>query len=261
MGWCASHPAMVLSVLGIHDMKKSQLVAPVAAFALIVASTGAFVAAAHADTSASSAATTLSATGTQTGIQNSGQRQRPVAVGTVTVVSGNSITLTDKMSGTTYTVDATNATIQKMGTPSTSTAGAATTPPTPTPISVSDIAVGDTLMIQGTVSGSTISATHIMDGQPPMGHGGPGGHGLNGTVTGVNGSTITITGSDGTTYTVNATNATASKVVTLPVSSIAVGDSINVNGSVSGTSVTAEHIMDGVPAGDQDDASSTYSGS
>ena len=225
-------------------MKKTQLLAPIAALVLVVASTGIFVAAAHADTSSVPATTATIA---------QGSHPKPAAVGTVTAVSGDSITLTDKMSGTTYTVDATNATIMKMGTPSTSTSGSGTTQrPTPTTITVSDIAVGDTIMVQGTVSGESIIATQIMDGQPPMGgRGGPGGHGIDGTVTSVSGSTLTITGNNGTTYTVDDSAATASKVETMSVSDIAVGDTVGIDGSVSGTSVTANHIMDGIPAPQQ----------
>jgi ABC-type dipeptide/oligopeptide/nickel transport system ATPase component len=68
-----------------------------------------------------------------------------------------------------------------------------------------------------------------------------------GTVSAVDGSTVTITNTDGTTYTVDATNAKVSKMVDLSVSDIKVGDQVGVMGTISGTSVTATHIMDGVP--------------
>ncbi len=65
--------------------------------------------------------------------------------------------------------------------------------------------------------------------------------GVAGTVTAVSGTTITLTGKDGTTYTVNAGTATVEKIETINASAIAVGDTL----MVGGTSVTAEHIMDG----------------
>lgn len=81
-------------------------------------------------------------------------------------------------------------------------------------------------------------------------HGGPGmgrGRGVHGTVSAINGSTLTITNTDGTSYTVDASQAKVSKVIDLTFSDIQVGDSVGVQGKVSGSSVTASHIMDGVP--------------
>ena len=83
-----------------------------------------------------------------------------------------------------------------------------------------------------------------------MHHRGPGmgkGHGVMGTVSSVNGNTVTLTGADGQTYTVDATSAKVSKVVDLSVADIKVGDTLGVMGTVSGNSVSAVHIMDGIP--------------
>ncbi len=83
-----------------------------------------------------------------------------------------------------------------------------------------------------------------------MGMHGPWGkhdRGVHGTVSAVNGNTVTITNTDGTSYTVDASNAKISKMVDLNVSDIKVGDTLGVQGSVNGTSVTATHIMDGIP--------------
>ena len=55
----------------------------------------------------------------------------------------------DGMNGTTYTIDASSATVQKM------VAG-----------SLSDIAVGDEIGVQGEVSGTSITAKAIMDDLP-----------------------------------------------------------------------------------------------
>lgn len=86
-------------------------------------------------------------------------------------------------------------------------------------------------------------------GERHMGMRGPHGEGrgIHGTVSAVSGNTVTVTKSDGTTYTVDASSAKVSKIVDLSVSDIKVGDTIGVQGTVSGTSVTAVHIMDGIP--------------
>lgn len=83
-------------------------------------------------------------------VQGNGQ---PVIGGTITAVSGNTLTISNK-SGVTYTVDATNATIEKSGAKS----------------SVSAIAIGDNVVVQGTVSGTSVVASSIIDrGATPVG--------------------------------------------------------------------------------------------
>lgn len=72
--------------------------------------------------------------------------------------------------------------------------------------------------------------------------------GAAGVVTAVSGNTITVTGDNGTTYTVDASAAKVSKVVDLTVADIKVGDRIGAQGTLSGTTITAVHIMDGIPA-------------
>ena len=169
----------------------------------------------------------------------------PAAMGSVTAVSGNTITVTDKKSGTSYTVNASGATIQKFTAPA---AGAK--PAAPATISVSNIAVGDNVTVIGTVSGTTITATKIMDGSMMMGgfggFKGQGMRGQGGTVTAINGNTITLTGKNGTTYTIDASSASIKKVSTINVSGIAVGDTLMVNGTTSGSSITAKSIIDGM---------------
>lgn len=127
----------------------------------------------------------------------------PGVHGTVSSVSGTTLIVTDP-NGTAYTVDASKATVMK---------AQATA-------SVSDIAVGDTVGVRGTVNGTQVTATDIMDGLFEMRRGPPGGRmgeykmaGAVGTVTSINGSTITIT----------ATDASA-------VSALSVGDSVMVHG-------------------------------
>ncbi len=166
----------------------------------------------------------------------------PGVMGKVTAVSGNTITVAGGKDGATaYTVDVTNAKVM---------IGSQTTAPTTG--SVSDIKVGDTVAVRGTVSGTTVTATSVTDGMFMRGgFGGPGGkgRGVEGTVSAVSGNTVTVTAKDGTSYTIDASSAKVSKVVDLQVSDIKVGDTIGAQGTVSGTSVTATHIMDGVPRG------------
>jgi hypothetical protein len=193
---------------------------------------------------------------------------RPGVVGTVAAVDVNGVattfTVTAKQwqkpaGGTTpttpptsttvtYTVDASNATVTK--------AGAAS--------SVSDIAVGDTVMISGTVSGTNVTATTVRDGvmQRPAGTGGQNGSGkqptvLNpgngqpvvaGAVTAISGNIITITNKSDVTYTVDATNAKIQKGSTdVEIGSVSNNDNLVVQGTVNGTSVTASTILDQGP--------------
>jgi len=189
--------------------------------------------------SAQTTGTTTSSQATSTPAWGMHRGMNPGVAGTVSAVSGTTITVTGK-NNTSYTVDVTNAKILK------GNQGAA-----PSTISVSDIKVGDMVGVQGTISGTSVTATQVMDGmfmRGGFGPGkGPGGMGAMGTVSAVSGNTITLTGKNGTTYTVDATGATVSKLSTVSVADIQVGDTIGVDGTVSGTSVTAKHIMDGMP--------------
>ncbi|MEK7530800.1 MAG: hypothetical protein AAB573_02935 [Patescibacteria group bacterium] len=97
-------------------------------------------------------------------------------------------------------------------------------------------------------SGTTSPTTFARMGER-MGHGPGREHGpkVMGEVTAVTGTTLTIKNPDGTIYTVDATDTTVSKVVTITAVDIAVGDTVGVQGTVTGTSVVAKHIMDGIP--------------
>ena len=157
------------------------------------------------------------------------------------------------MASTTYTVNAANAQIYK--------GGATTT------VSIADIAVGDTVVVQGTVSGTNITATVIRDGVVPMtGHPGMGGkfgrgasstasgtppiqgNGepvIGGNVTAVSGTSITVTNASNVTYTIDAASTTIVKNGTsTAIGNIAVGDNLIVQGTVNGNSVTASSIID-----------------
>ena len=188
----------------------------------------------------------------------------PGVFGTVASVSGNTITVTSKGFGPnqnaaakTYTVDATNATIFKNNATS----------------SVSAIATGDTMMAQGTINGTSVTAKVIRDGMPggPKGEprgmmGAPGrapgmhatgtpenipvikGDGkpvVGGTVTAISGNTLTLTNKSGVTYTVDASSATIVKQgATSTISSVATGDEVIAQGAVNGNAVSATSLQD-----------------
>lgn len=90
------------------------------------------------------------------------ERGQPGVMGTVSAISGTTITLTAKQPGSdtdvVYTVDASGATVKKF------TKGDATSKPVETTIAVSGIAAGDKIMVKGTVSSTNIVATEITDG-------------------------------------------------------------------------------------------------
>lgn len=171
--------------------------------------------------------------------------QKPAVVGVVRSISGSTLTVTNRgfdrnaSSTITYTVNASNATILK---------GNATS-------SLSSVAVGDTVFVQGTLSGTTITATIIRDGMMRGGKGDQGegnalpqGNGqpvVAGTVSSISGSTITITNSSNATYTIDASSAKITKGGnTATITDIAVGDRILAQGTVNGTSVTASLVFD-----------------
>ena len=169
---------------------------------------------------------------------------KPAINGVVTAVSGNTITVTSKrglgMMGrgerasttpktVTYTVDATNAKVVKNNATST----------------VSAIAVGDNLLVQGTV------ATNIRDGlmmnrgtsTPPfLGNGQPI---VAGNVSTISGNTLTVNTGTDVTYTVDVTNAKFNQgqnVITL--ADVKTGDRVIVQGTVNGTTIIASNVMD-----------------
>lgn len=164
------------------------------------------------------------------------------AAGTVTAVNGNTITITSK-DGTSYTIEAGAASITKDMT-----------------VGVSDIKVGDTIMAQGTKNGTTVTATAIHDGKMPMGGrggmmGGMG-RGVHGTVSAISGNTLTVTAtnpkdSTTSTYTVDASSAKVlkgdgtTKPADSTLSAVAVGDTVGIQGEVTGTNVVAKMIIDG----------------
>jgi hypothetical protein len=180
-----------------------------------------------------------------------GQKMESV-IGTVTAVSGNTITISvQKKSGgkkgatttTTYTIDATNAKITKGG-----VAGTA-----------SSIVAGDRISVIGTFTGTNIVATIIHSGATIQG-------GIDsnrmspnfvGKVTAISGNIITInTKNDSenntsaapatTVLTIDATTARILRGETaITIADVAVGDNIVVQGIKTGTNIVAGLIRDG----------------
>jgi hypothetical protein len=181
---------------------------------------------------------------------------RPAVVGTVAAVSGETLTVNARQGfgstspTTTYTIDATNATVTKNNAVN----------------NVSSIAVGDMVIVQGTVSGTNVTATVIRDavvaggfmGRRPNNASGAMSNAMvvRGTIASISGTTLTVTGAQGfmkssttaqTTYIVDASTATVTKNgQTTSVSNIAVGDVVNIQGTISGTNVVAKTIRDGI---------------
>ncbi len=160
----------------------------------------------------------------------------PKVFGTVTAISGNTITITSKggTATTIYTVDAANAEIEKAG----------------KSVTLSSIVVGTSILVEGTINGTAIVAKEIKFGNGdnkdlnPMleGNGQPI---IGGKVTAVSGSTITVTNKSNVVYTVDLANA---KIVksgkTAVIADVVVGDTVLVQGTINGTSVVATSVID-----------------
>lgn len=104
----------------------------------------------------------------------------PTAFGKITAITGTSITIVGK-SNTTYSVDATNAKITKGKN---------------TAATLSDLAVGNMIVVEGTLNGTTVSATAIRIGGPRGVEGGKPSmmapKGVMGTVSTVTGTNFTV---------------------------------------------------------------------
>ena len=178
----------------------------------------------------------------------------PGVFGTVSAISGDTLTVSSRGPGQSaaaisYSVDASGATVMKDNATST----------------LSSVAVGDTVMVQGTVSGTSVTAAVIREGLPQggaMGKGAPGtkpaqgpmipANGepvVGGSISAISGDTLTVANKAGVTYSVDVSSAFVEKGnATSSVSSVAVGDDVLIQGTVHGTSVSATSIIDqGVP--------------
>jgi precorrin-6B methylase 2 len=182
------------------------------------------------------------------------QHGKPAIVGTVSTINGTTLTISGRngfmpdrtastSTATIFTVDASNAKVVKGNASST----------------VSGISVGDVVVVQGTVSGTNVTATMIRDGQMPKPHKNGGdntqsamamlqGNGqpvIAGTISVISGSTLTVTNKSNVTYSVDTSNAkilAGQTVATL--SSLKIGDAVVIQGAINGTSVTASTVID-----------------
>jgi hypothetical protein len=167
--------------------------------------------------------------------------RRPGVVGKVTAVSGTTLTVTaekkNQTAAATFTIDASAATVMKNGVTS----------------SVSQIAVSDMIVVEGTVSGTSIKATLIRDGMKEkqemmdelkdiQGNGQPV---VAGQISAISGNSITVKNNNQT-YTVDASSAKVVKagVANATVSNVAVGDTVIIQGTVNGNAVVASTILD-----------------
>jgi hypothetical protein len=192
--------------------------------------------------------------------------------GKVTEVDDDTITITGKKgfggkeetASTTYTIDASNAKVSNM-------TNSANNKTTVSSNSVSDIAIGDRIIVEGKVSGTTITATSIIIGVQINGnntgdqHNGknasssPRGDFKNfnysGEITAIDDETISLStknsgkdnNSDTTSYSVDTSNAKITSgqgdsQETLSVSDLSVGDTIGVTGTASDNTITATAI-------------------
>ncbi len=169
-------------------------------------------------------------------------------IGTVSNVSGNTLTivsrpgfgkpgLDNKGPGTTtFTVDAANAKITKRNATS----------------SISNVAVGDIVIVQGTLNGTNITATIIRDNiglernatsTPPFTSDGQ--PITAGRISAIDGQTITIANRSNVSYTIDASS---SKILQgrneSDISTLKTGDTVIVQGAVNGTSISASTILD-----------------
>ena len=176
------------------------------------------------------------------------ERMMPNMVGKVSVINGNILTVISKQgfdkntpnATVTFTVDVTNAKLLRGD----------------TAITLSDIAVGDNVIVQGTITGTNVVATMIRDGKVGNGNEGDNNQALlqiqgngqpivAGTVSAINSSTITIANSSNVIYAIDAANA---KIIQgkniISLSGVKIGDAVIVQGVVNGASVTASTIID-----------------
>jgi hypothetical protein len=186
--------------------------------------------------------------GGQPGTEQAGGLQRSQISGTIATISGDTITLKSQNSYT-ITIDATSAAIKR------NVSATSTSSSTSETISVSDLAVGDMITVEGNI---TVSAAKITAGTAKTENNKensaekPAAEGTIGTVTAISDSTITMTAktSDSdttTTYTVDASSATITKGAgsnssTAAISDITTGNKILVKGTTSDTTITATSV-------------------
>ncbi len=234
-------------------MKKKNLIKIVPLIAItLLALTSGFSSVAFADST-----TTSSSVEMKRGLfKYSPMAQGGGVLGTVTGITGTNISVKDSK-GVLFSVDASTAKLFKDF--------ASTT------IAITDIKVGDSVMVRGTTVGVNVKAAVVIAGKFThrglvigKHHGwmhkedaddkGKRGFGVRGVVTTISGSNLTLNAQNSTTYNVDASNAVIFKgqpKATSTLSEIKSGDSVIVRGVVNGTTITATTIIDGITQKDK----------
>ena len=149
--------------------------------------------------------------------------------GVIAVIDGTNLTMTG-MNGKSYAIDASQAALA---------AG-----PANLTLPASDLAVGDKIMVTGTLNGTALAAKIIRD-MSALGR-----NVFAGTVSGVSDNIVSLNlnGNKYTNYAVDAGSAIitkgANKPVAATVADIGVGDKIEVLGALNGERITATQIVD-----------------
>jgi len=155
-----------------------------------------------------------------------------MVVGTVTTISGTTLTVTDAKN-VVYTIDASAAKIDSGMNGS--------------GLTLADVLQGDKVVIIGPVTGTTEKASAIND-RSMLGR-----NIFSGSVTAVNSSVLTINAMAGkikTTYTIDAASAVLTKGMgkgtpaTIAIADIKIGDRIFAIGTLNGTNVSATSVRD-----------------
>ena len=172
----------------------------------------------------------------------------PPLAGVVTAINGGVLTLQRQGPGAsgTLTVDTTSATTFRSGPGATSGA-----------LTLAQLRTGEHVMVGGTLSGSTVSATWVAvhpggpRGRGPIG-GGPGRPALSGVITAISGGVLTLQrqgpGASGT-LTVDTTSATTfrsgpgPKSGALTLAQLRTGEHVAVQGTLSGSTVGATAVF------------------
>ncbi len=155
-------------------------------------------------------------------------------VGTVIAINGSTLTIKSMRDGNNFTVNASNATVWK-GSNS----------------ELSKLAINDVVVVRGTVSGSAITASAIAAGAwksswPENGNWNNLKPGITGTVTGITGTSLTVKNNQGAMFAVETANAKLQKEkgTVITISDIKIGDTVFVQGTVSGNTVAATNVFD-----------------
>jgi hypothetical protein len=149
-------------------------------------------------------------------------------VGKVTAINGNTITIQAR-NDVSYTINAINAKFWKNKNNSST---------------IAEVKVGDLLIVQGTINGTSVNATNIIDVNAPVNNNMSV---ITGTVTAMSDTTITLKAANGTVYTVAIADATFkdNKNKDYDKGDIKVGDTVTVKGTVNGTTITASSVTEG----------------